>query len=80
MVAKSKVMAAQPKLMAAKAKQKMGPRPFMLRLTAEDKAEFIAAAREDGYAELSAWLRSLARLRARKALRVPVARDMRGRG
>lgn len=44
------------------------PKPFTLRLTDEDKKLFIDAAKEDGYDELAAWLRWLAKGRAKKVL------------
>jgi hypothetical protein len=44
------------------------PKPFMLRLSDEDKALFVAAAKEDGYDELAAWFRWLARSPAKKVL------------
>jgi hypothetical protein len=44
-----------------------GPKPFMLRLTDEDKAHFIVASRQDGFEELAAWFRWLARIRVKLA-------------
>jgi hypothetical protein len=51
------------------AKESTGkPKPYMLRISDEDKALFIAAAKQDGYDELAAWFRWLARSRAKKVL------------
>jgi uncharacterized protein (DUF1778 family) len=45
-------------------------KPFMMRLSEEDRKLFTAAAKEDGYDELSPWFRWLARARAKKVLAV----------
>jgi hypothetical protein len=54
--------------MAKRKSQPERPKPFMLRLTEEDRALFIAAAAEDGFEQLSAWFRWLAKSRAKKVL------------